>query len=593
MKRLFSLFAALFVLMTSSAQNDYINMSYCGDNIQYSVALNNGSPTKAAIAITRGMLGSYRNAEVVGVRVGLSASATSISGWLVEGDDPSKSVSASSPIYANKDQGWTDLIFRSPYTFDPSQGDGATIIVGYTSTGTNQVGFDGESPVYDNGNLMWTSQRGWGSVAKTCRENGYGNVCVQILLGGSTLPTADMAVASIDTRHVEQGKPLAVRGTVTNIVPTPVTYYTLSVSVDGGAVTTQRMVRAVNHGTPADFEVTVPALTEPGMHEVTVSILDVNGEADANPTDNSLTTQVECVEAGGYFPQVHVIEETTNIDCGFCPRGIVVMESMAARHPGRFIGISAHSDVTSQMDPYYEPRYYESIYRFFVDSSMSIAEPQGVMNRDERYVGDPLRWDGYYDAHADDLSEAGLQLLSVSGVVDDALQIDLATTFRHQHPGHSYHHAFVLLEDGLPATQTNYYSGGTYGAMGGWEQKADRVPMLHDNVARAYWSCDDDATLPQQLSACTPNLLQWSLSLDGVSYLKAENLSLVALLIDGATGRIVQADKMAVDSRLDGIAPLLNTTSYLVPLTSYLLDGRTAHSTSRGVVIEGRRKVLR
>lgn len=591
MKHIFTLLTAVFMMLTAVAQDDYINMSYCGDNIQYSVALNNGVPTKAAIAITRGMLGIYRDAEIVGVRVGLAAAATSVSGWLVEGSDPGKSVSATSPIYANRDQGWTNLIFRTPYTFAPTQGDDATIILGYTSTGTNQVGFDGEGPVYDSGNYMWTSQRGWGSVAKTCRENGYGNVCIQVLLGGSSLPTADMAVASILTRHVEQGKSYTLSGTVHNVVPTPVTWYSLSVSIDGQEVMTRRMVQPVNHGTDAEFALELPAIAEAGMHQVSVSILDVNGEADANLADNTLTAEIECVEAGGYFPQVHVIEETTNIDCGFCPRGIVVMNSMLERHPGRFIGIAAHSDVTSQNDPYYVPAYYETLYRYFVDSSMSISEPQGVMNRDERLAGDPLRWDGYYDAHADDLSEAGLRLLSVGAVDDNLIPVEIETTFRHDHPSHSYYHAFVLLEDGLVATQTNYYSSGAYGTMGGWESLPAYAPTRLNHVARAYWSYADGATLPAQLAPRTPTVSEVALQISASDYTKADNLSLVALLIDGQTGRIIQADKLALGARASGITPPIAGEEG--GAGRYDLNGRPAPRTHSGIAIEGSRKVIR
>ena len=258
MRRIFSLIFVAVSTLSALAQ-DYVNMSYCSDDIQCSVALENGAPTKAAIAITRGMLGQYADAEIVGVRVGVANDATNVSGWIVEGNDPSKSVAETSPVYANKSRGWTDLIFRSPYTFSKSQGANAAIIVGYTSTGTDQIGFDGEADVYDNGNFMWTASRGWGSVAKTCRNNGYGNACVQILLGGIELPTADMAISSVTTQHAEQGHPFTLRGTVSNKVPTPVTSYVMTYSINGGEPTEVRMVQNVNNGASPPSPLSYPA----------------------------------------------------------------------------------------------------------------------------------------------------------------------------------------------------------------------------------------------------------------------------------------------------------------------------------------------
>lgn len=580
-----------------AAAQDYVNMSYCSDDIQCSVALENGAPTKAAIAITRGMLGQYADAEIVGVRVGLANDATNVSGWIVEGNDPSKSVAETSPVYANKSRGWTDLIFRSPYTFSKSQGANAAIIVGYTSTGTDQIGFDGEADVYDNGNFMWTASRGWGSVAKTCRNNGYGNACVQILLGGIELPTADMAISSVTTQHAEQGHPFTLRGTVSNKVPTPVTSYIMTYSINGGEPTEVRMVQNVNNGASADFALELPGFEGVGPQQVTLSITSVNGETDAEPSDNTLTATIESVEEGCYFPQVHVVEESTNTGCGFCPRGFVVMESMEARHPGRFIGLAVHSDVTTPTDPLFVPDYYNKLAFLLSDpQTMTISEPKGIMNRDASMCGDPLYWDLYFDRHEHDLSVAGLTLVSASDVHEKTIDVELLTRFARDINYHDYRVAFVLVEDNVTGPiQSNYYAGGAYGTMGGWENEAAYVRCNFQNVARGIWEYDGiEGSIPVTIEKKRDYAFKYSLDLSGISYNIAENLSVVALLIDGVSGHIVQADRLSVGTALEGIAsPLVAPNSSLFA-PSYSLSGQRLNpAPQHGIVIRSGRKELR
>lgn len=575
--------------------SDYVNMSYCSDDIQYSLALENGSPTKTAIAITRSMLGQYSDAEIVGVRVGLANDAKNVSGWIVEGNDPSKSIAESSPTYGYKDRGWTDLLFRSPYVFSKSQGPNSAIIVGYTSTGDDQIGFDGEPDVYDNGNFMWCGSRGWGSVANICRKNGYGNACVQILLGGIELPTADMAITSVTTRHAEQGRGFTLTGTVTNKVPTPVTSYVMTYSINGGEPTEVRMVQNVNNGEPASFAIDLPAFEGVGPQQVTLAITSVNGEADAEPSDNTFSATVESIETGCYFPQVHVIEESTNILCGFCPRGIVVMESMLARHPDRVIGIAVHSDVTSQSDPLFVPSYYNPFAFLIADpETMTISEPKGIIDRRPDLCGDPLYWDIWFDRIADELAPASLRIVSTSEV-HAAASVDVTYTarFANDYADHPYRVAFVLLEDNVKGClQSNYYSSGAYGPMGGWENEPAYVNASLSHVARGIWDYNGlEGALPASIERKHDYTTTYSLDLSGVSYNLASNLSVVALLIDSTTGRIVQADCLPVGMTNEGIAvPAVATPSS----ATYTLSGKSIIVPSApGVYVEGGRKVFR
>lgn len=570
--------------------SEYIALGYCGGDIQYSMSLTNGAPTKAAIAITRGMLGAYRDADIVGVRIGLAAMATNVSGWIIDSGNFNASPAETSPTYAYREQGWQDLLFRTPYKFDETQGDGTTLIIGYTSTGENQVGFDGETAVNDYANYMWSGSKGWGSVANSCRNNGYGNCCIEVLLGGVDIPTADMAITSVITPHAEQGVPVTLRGMVINKVPTPVTSYSLAYSINGQKPTEVRMPQNINAGEAAEFALELPPFASAGMQNITLTITSVNGETDVEPGDNTLRSELEIVEQGCYFPQVHVLEESTNLACGWCPRGTVVMESMETRHPDRFIGIAAHSDVTSPGDPLYVPSYYNELAWLYADeATMAVSEPNGIMNRNTSLKGDPLYWDSFFDLHEWDLSEAGLWLNSVSDVQDKKIEVAFTSRFRHDHDSHRYRVALILTEDNVTGyRQSNYYSGGSAGVMGGWEKLSDPVSTPLNRIARGIWQRDAlSEALPTTLSSGTDYSYTYSLSLKDTSYRSADNLSVVAVLIDDATGHIIQADRMSVGSQSEGIEAPTTLRSNSV---RYDLSGRTVRSTSHSLSIDGHRQ---
>lgn len=579
--------------------SDYIALGYCGGNIQYSVALTNGAPTKAAIAITRGMLGAYRNAQIVGVRVGLAASANNVSGWIIDSGDFNSSVAETSPTYAYKDQGWQDLIFRTPYEFSATQGDNTTLIVGYTSTGDNQVGFDGETEVNNYGNFMWNGSRGWGSMATTCRNNGYGNCCIQVLLGGVDIPTADMAINSLITRHAEQGQAVTLQGIVTNKVPTPVTSYTMAYSINGSQPKEVRIVQNVNSGEATRFSLELPPFTSTGAQDITLSITSVNGEEDVEPKDNTLHTTIESVERGGYFPQVHVIEESTNLGCGWCPRGIVVMESMEQRHPDRFIGIAAHSDVTTASDPLYVPAYYNELAWLYADeSTMAVSEPNGIMNRDRSLCGDPLFWDGYFDAHEWDLSEAGLWIEKASAVHDKSIDVNLQCRFRHDHNSHPYRLAFVLTEDNVSGyRQSNYYAGGTSGVMGGWEARENPCRVALHRIARGIWQHGTlDSALPTSLQALTDYPVSYTMDLSDTSIQSNDNLRIVAFLLDNTTGHIIQAAQIPVGTSNEGILQPTTDNGQQATNSLHDLQGRRVaslrHIGEGTVLLQNGQKIL-
>jgi len=115
---------------------------------------------------------------------------------------------------------------------------------------------------------------------------------------------------------------------------------------------------------------------EVGDHEIVLTIESINGQGnDDNPDNNSLSTQLLCVNE--IFTKNVVYEEGTGTWCGWCPRGLVGLNTMAHDYPGgSWIGIGVHNG-----DPMKVTEYDNGIGTFIG------GYPSGVMNREN--VFDP------------------------------------------------------------------------------------------------------------------------------------------------------------------------------------------------------------
>ena len=105
--------------------------------------------------------------------------------------------------------------------------------------------------------------------------------------------------------------------------------------------------------------------------------------------------------------------------------------------------------------------------------------------------------------------------------------------------------SFVIVEDHVgPYGQSNYYAGGGYGPLEGWEKKGDTVETYFDDVARAINSYPGiEGSLPEVLEAGKTYDYSLDMSLSNV---KNTWFRVIALITNAATGEIMNADEMVV-----------------------------------------------
>lgn len=269
-----------------------------------------------------------------------------------------------------------------------------------------------------------------------------------------------------------------------------------------------------------------------------------------NGIDFEASSSVEyiAVEEGFDHERKFVVEEFTGTWCGWCPRGIVGFENMDKTYPDKFIGIAVH----------YSDAMSTSTYNAFTNKYYQGA-PSSIVNRDPMYQPDPNFDDLSATLQVFDDSKAAVQPYITSFAFDeegDSATVETKVVFGFNDSNAKYRLAFVVLEDSVLGRQTNYYSGGSNGTLDGWEKMGSPVTWNYSHVARnIYEAFGINNSLPLSVKAGTGYDYKYRLSMKSVKKEKRKDAHVVLLVLDSATGCILNACKVGADEGfVSGIA---------------------------------------
>ena len=274
-----------------------------------------------------------------------------------------------------------------------------------------------------------------------------------------------------------------------------------------------------------------------GNNDLTVSISNVNGAGDDDPTDDSKVISIDpIVPAAG---KIVVGEEATGTWCQWCPRGAVYMDLFQEQYSDYWIGIAVHNG-----DPMTDVVYDAGI------GTMIGGYPSAVVDRGADV--DPSAM------NADFLDRL---LTEPTGVimngatwdpVSRGLDVSVKSTFS-QSVTNSYKLACALTEDGVTGTdasynQSNAYAGGGNGVMGGYESLPSSVPaaqMVYDHVARSIAPSFEGSSIffPATVNAGESVISNYSFTLP--ADWDENNMHIVGLLIS-PDGRIDNAGSTTI-----------------------------------------------
>lgn len=315
---------------------------------------------------------------------------------------------------------------------------------------------------------------------------------------------------------------------------------------------------------------------------------------DTLPAGSSMTYKI-WVEAGGkrYDTQATVSshynkvvsEELTGTWCGWCIRGIVSLEEMKELYPESFIGIAVHSGDFLEADGYAE---------YIKDISASTGFPYSITCRDRSAAGDPAKIPTFYErkANADIKGCVDLEL----SADDEECMAKSNVVLNENISDGRYRMSYVIVENDVFEEQNpnyrqlNYYAGGENGPMGGYEDMPELLVNYHFNdVARGIIGdvSGIDESLPYVMDMGKEYTHEVTFSLPQ-EVINPDNVYIVAMLIDGRNGSIVNADMKKLTLEIPSV--ITDVDAGLLPDSQdfYSIDGRkvTANDHTPGIYIQ-------
>ncbi len=372
-------------------------------------------------------------------------------------------------------------------------------------------------------------------------------------LASTPLDSFDIAMTSLTFPTMAiTGQSTDITGVITNNGSVTITSYDLSYKIDSDPVVTESITGAsIASNQTFNFTHGTPYLTTSGNHTIEVWVSNPNGEVDANPANDLLSTTL--LAANEIYPRNVVYEEGTGTWCGWCVRGLVGLNTMAHDvTDGTWIGIGVHNG-----DPMVVSAYDNAIGNFIS------GYPSGIMNRNPTPVDPGLTTlQAAYNTHKAIPSIAKIEVTNKTyDASSRAWTIDVASTFGMDLTSADYNTALIIVENEVTGTssgfnQANYYSGGSRGDMIDYDGRnyanlADPVPaadMVYNHVGRKLVDGFDGSanSIPSTITYNTPNNFSYSGTLSA-NY-RDWKVSFVAIIIDNTTGQIVNATEVLLGS---------------------------------------------
>ena len=400
--------------------------------------------------------------------------------------------------------------------------------------------------------------------------------------GYTLIPSTGQKVYVPITAKSAKGKLL-----ITNYGRTAIRNFDYTLSFNGKELMSKNYVltNPLNRMEGITIEIDVPPHTQVSETDLLFTITKVNGELNSATFNYATLPRVTVTKVPH---RKVVVEEYTGMWCGFCPRGIALMENLAHKYGDDFIGIAIHTGRG------YEPLNCE-------DYAWKAAEyksrPSLTMNRDLTL--------GSYIAQTEfetERSKGAYMDIEVSAMWDkdkNNITVTPNVTFRLNREEAPYGFAYVLTEDSMSNpnwVQYNNYSGSTddRGITKEFDYFIDAprdIRNLENNfVAIAaegvkapltgYIKTPIKADEPQSHTYIFRNISNKKIIQD------KSKLKVCVLLINKTTGRIENAAKCTIsEPNTTAISSLSQREGQVVETARYTLDGRRITTPQKGINI--------
>lgn len=438
----------------------------------------------------------------------------------------------------------------------------------------------------DAPNSFWIGNPESGMGWSDLNGNGLGKLAFQILVEGGNFPS-DCAVAEdFGQQVVVQGDDVSVPITITNKGLNPIDAISYIVTTDGES-TEEKNVSLGSLPLNASKTVNIPFASdkEPRKYQKTFTITQVDGKPNtaSNPSATGFL-----ITLNDKKPATPVIEEFTGTWCGWCPRGTVGMQKVHETYGDQVVQIAVHSG-----DPM-EISAYSAILNAYAE-----GYPSSITDR--QILADPS-FSSLKSVLGEAFKRVPVGAITLAANWENSEQkkvvFKTATQFSYNEDNGKYGIAYVLVEDGLKGTgsnwaQANYYSGMSTQQAGTdmqwWCKQGSSVSGVeYNHVAVAGWSVQNGVTGSVSSAFKAGDVQEYtftgSIATNSLIQDKTK-LKAVALLIDRTDGSIVNAAQAIIEDNATGIQAVENGEWSMPDNQWFDLSGRKIQTSQKGVNI--------
>ncbi len=318
---------------------------------------------KAADVFEPDMISKFVGGEITKIRFALADSATTVTNAFVmeldsyndlsgyNTDNVKAEVSLSDSTLSI---GWNDVTLTTPVTIQT----GKYYVIGfqYTQTSSNYPLVSDED--FDDGFYSST----YGFLLYMNADYGLdwysfdqGHLCIQAVVKGGDFPDYDISLNNLTMdKYALAGSDLSYSYDIRNYGEKMPTSYTIKVEVDGEVVDTQSSPVALassyqtvsgTYAVPENMEITADG------HTLKVYVDQINGETPTSGTSDDELEGTFVVYNTSVDRQMHLIEEFTSVQCGYCPLGHETLAKVQENNPGKY-ALVAHHALGMGDDPY-------------------------------------------------------------------------------------------------------------------------------------------------------------------------------------------------------------------------------------------------
>ena len=425
-----------------------------------------------------------------------------------------------------------------------------------------------------------------------------GKLAIQVLLEGNFAANAATA-ADFGDHIVLAGESLTVPLELTNSGAAGISSFDYQVYTNGTPGVERHVDLAENFavmGGKTYANITLDADPDFAKAQKRVVITRVNGQPNEQIDEPAAVgTLITLAQAS---PRRTLIEEYTGTWCGYCPRGTIGLRKLHQDFGDQIVAVSIHTD-----DPMailgYQPIYQDvrSYPLAFFNREYS-ADPYGGSLLEDYGAYQDVAWQQSLP------TEAALKLSARwSNDLQTRIAVTATSTFQYASADADYGLAYVVVEDGLQCDTTGWEQRNFFTYFADWDEYAPGTQayedfkdylsaeeyvegVIYDDVAVAAYNIVDGVnnSVPAPIAVGEEKTHNYTISIANNAIIQDKSkLRVVAILIERASGRLVNAAIASILSDTDGIAA--GTIQHDGPTTYYGADGRQHKQTVSGLNI--------